>query len=48
MLYHRFHQKMISNIDKWIDKTIQDIRQEEKLFPKYTSERPLDSNKQRK
>jgi hypothetical protein len=30
MIYHRFHQKMLCNIDKWIDKTIQEIYQEEK------------------
>jgi len=35
MLYHRFHQKMLSNIDQWIDKTFEDIREEEKLLRKY-------------
>ncbi|CAF0715680.1 unnamed protein product [Adineta steineri] len=30
MLYHRFHQKMICNIDKWIDKTMENIYEEEK------------------
>ncbi|CAM4816123.1 unnamed protein product [Rotaria magnacalcarata] len=35
MIYHRFHQKMICSIDKWIDKTHSDIREEEKLLKKY-------------
>ncbi|CAF3511571.1 unnamed protein product [Rotaria sp. Silwood1] len=35
MIYHRFHQKMITNIDKWIDKTFSDIYEEERLLKKY-------------
>ena len=32
MIYHRFHQKMISSIDVWIDRTVQSIRDEELLL----------------
>jgi hypothetical protein len=30
MIYHRFHQKMLSNIDQWIDKTLEEMYEEEK------------------
>lgn len=32
ILYHRFHQKMLCNIDKWIDKTLEEILDDEKYF----------------
>lgn len=35
MIYHRFHQKLICNIDKWIDKSFSDIREEEKLLKRH-------------
>ncbi|CAF3637824.1 unnamed protein product [Rotaria sordida] len=52
MIYHRFHQKLISNIDKWIDKTLSDIYEEEKLLKKYILQQQQiqlrDLNKQQK
>lgn len=32
MIWPRFHQKMISNIDQYIDKTTLDIHEEENLL----------------
>ena len=47
MLYHRFHQKMICNIDRWIDRTLSSIRDEEKSFRKQVhSQQLLDSQKE--
>lgn len=47
ILYHRFHQKMICNIDRWIDRTLSSIRDEEKCFRKQVhSQQLLDSQKE--
>ncbi|CAF0849875.1 unnamed protein product [Adineta ricciae] len=35
MLYHRFHQKMLCDIDQWIDKTMGNVREEERLLRKF-------------
>lgn len=32
MIYHRFHQKLLSNIDQWIEKSDEEINDEEKHF----------------
>lgn len=32
MIYHRFHQKLLSNIDQWIDKSEEEIHSDEKDF----------------
>ena len=51
MIYHRFHQKLICNIDRWIDRTIENVRDDEKTLRRQLSksQSPLvDSNKKEK